>query len=86
MGLHSGGLIIGRTFASEIGGGGLIFGKANFFFWGGGGIISILWYVTSYRGAGVCKRCPGERLGTTLVCHQLIMRGQHRFGGMLDGV
>ena len=34
MGLYSGGLIIGRMFASEIWG--LIFGRAFLFMWGGG--------------------------------------------------
>ena len=37
MCLYSGGLIIGRIFASEIWGGGLIFGRAYFFLGGGGG-------------------------------------------------
>ena len=36
----SGGLIIGRIFASEIWGRGVIFGRAFFFFWGGGGLLS----------------------------------------------
>ena len=45
MGLYSGGLIIGRIFASEIWGG-LFSGGLNFFFLGGGGglIIGILRY------------------------------------------
>ena len=49
MGLYSGGLIIGRIFASEIWGAyfqeGLFFIFYFFFFWGGGFIIEILQYV-----------------------------------------
>ena len=56
MCLYSGGLIIGRIFASEIwGGGGLIFGRAYFFFFffgggeGVGHIIGILRYITTLK-------------------------------------
>ena len=37
MGLYSGGLIIGRIFASEIWG---LIREGLFFFWGGGGLLS----------------------------------------------
>ena len=37
MGLYSGGLIIGRIFASDIWG--AYFWEGFFFFWGGGGLI-----------------------------------------------
>ena len=36
MGLYSGGLVIGRIFASEIWGGGAYFREGSFFFGGGG--------------------------------------------------
>ena len=58
MGLHSGGLIIGRIFASEIwAGGGGLFSGGLIFFLGGGLIIGILRYSISLTPKNVKTFC-----------------------------